>query len=47
MVRWRGVGSLSLEVGLAGSNAVLVARWAMMTDGVLLIGAVGMSDVCE
>ena len=41
------MGSLSWELGFAGSKAVLVACWAVVTDGVLLIGGVGMSDVCE
>ena len=43
---WRGTGSLSLSLGLVGSKAVLVARWTVVTDGVLLIEAVGVSDVC-
>ena len=42
---WRGTGSFSLELGLVGSKAVLVARRAVVTDGVLLVEAVGVSDL--
>ena len=39
------MGSLSLEAGLAGSKAVLVAREAGVTDDIVLIEAAEASGV--